>query len=88
VQSTYKPPPGRVASKKCAKRLRSYLQAFSFPSITEALLQTFDRQNVGPRLEPASTGDNMSAYALRFSDCPVSQPASVILWPRLAWAFR
>ena len=35
-----------------------------------------------------SKRDDISAYALRISDCPVCHPASVILWPRLALGLR
>jgi hypothetical protein len=71
------------------------VQAFTFPSITEALLQNFDRRNVGLRLEPTSTGDtrnNMSAYALLSAIVPfasgVRDPlAAVGLGFPLMWRF-
>jgi hypothetical protein len=71
------------------KKKPFFLAGFQLSSITEALLQNFYRQNVGLRLETTSTGDkrdNMSAYALRISDCPVSHLASVPMargWPGL-----
>ena len=66
------------------------MQAFTFPSITEALLQNFDRRNVGLRLEPTSTGDtrnNMSAYALLSAIVPfaIRRPlSSGPGWPGLS----
>jgi hypothetical protein len=88
VQSTYNAPPGHVASNTVAK---AQCKLAAFPSITEALLQNFNTQSIALQLKLTSTGDkrdNMSAYALRISDCRVCHPASVILWPWLARAFR
>ena len=88
VQSMYKAPPDLVASKTATKAQCNL--AASPPSRSPC-----SRISIGGNLaygpEPTSTGDkrdNMSTYALRISDCPVCHPASVILWPRLARAFR
>ena len=62
-----------------------------FPRSRRLCYKISPGKNIALRLEPASTGDkrdDMSAYTLRISDCPVCHRASVVLWPRLAWAFR
>jgi hypothetical protein len=68
------------------------MQACGFRSITEPLLQNLDRRKLvlrpGTHFYTGDKRDNMSAYALRIGDYPVCHPASVILWPRLARAFR
>ena len=91
VQSAYKPPPGHVASKKCEQSAISGKSPFLraglpvFPRARRLGYKISPRENIALRPELTSTSDkrdDMSADALRISDCPVCHPASVVPWPR------